>query len=242
MLNLERQEEILRYLEKHGSATIQKLSSLLYVSPPTVRRDIGILTDQGKVLRTHGGVVLRKTAESEIPLILREEQNNRSKQIIAEKAAAYIQNGDVIFLDASSTAAYLIPHLKKFRDIVVITNSPKNSLRLGSENIRNYCTGGLLLAHSVAYVGDEAMRFIRRINADLFFFSSRGYSEDGYITDSSVEESEIKRAMMEKAERSIYLCDSSKKSKKYMYNIGRTDEIYALLDETSDEKTLIGGR
>lgn len=232
MLNLERQEEILRFLESHGSATVHRLSGLLYVSPPTVRRDITALEKQGKVLRTHGGVVLRKTAESEIPLILREEQNNLSKKIIAEKAAAYIQNGDVLFLDASSTAAYLIPHLKKFRDIIVITNSPKSSLRLGGENIKNYCTGGLLLAHSVAYVGTETLNFVRRINADLFFFSTRGYSDDGYITDSSVEEAEVKRAMMQNAARSIYLCDSSKKSQKYMYNVCRTDEVFALLDET----------
>lgn len=102
----------------------------------TIRRDLSILESQGKVLRTHGGVILRKTAETEIPLILREEQNNKSKKIIAEKAASYIQNGDVIFMDASSTASYLIPYLKNFRDIIVITNSPKNSLRLGSENIK----------------------------------------------------------------------------------------------------------
>ncbi len=195
---------------------------------------MSILESQGKILRTHGGVILRKTAETEIPLILREEQNNKSKKIIAEKAASYIQNGDVIFMDASSTASYLIPYLKNFRDIIVITNSPKSSLRLGSENIKNYCTGGLLLAHSVAYVGNETLNFISHINADLFFFSSRGYSDDGYITDSSIEESEVKKAMMKNAAKSFYLCDSSKKQKKYMYNICRTKDIYMIIDENND--------
>ena len=59
-------------------------------------------------------------------------------------------------------------------NIIVVTNSPKTSMCLGEENIKNYCAGGLLLAHSIAYVGNETEKFISNINADIFFFSSRG--------------------------------------------------------------------
>lgn len=231
MFNLERQEEILKILNEKKSISVDKLSKLLYVSPPTVRRDLCALEQQGKVLRTHGGVVLRKTAGSEIPLMLREDQNNISKQIIAQKAAMHITDGDVIFLDASSTVAYLIPHLKKFKDIIAVTNSPKTSMKLGEEHIKNYCTGGLLLNHSVAYVGNEAEHFISNINADIFFFSSRGYTENGYITDSSMEEANVRKAMIKNAERAFYLCDSSKKNKKYTYNICSVSDVDRLIDE-----------
>lgn len=231
MFNIERQIEILSILEKEGSISVNALSERLYVSPPTVRRDLDELQKQGKVARTHGGVVLRKTAESEIPLMWREEQNNLSKRTIAEKAVSYIKNGMVIFLDASSTASYLIPRLKGFDDIIVVTNSPKSSMRLGEAHIKNYCTGGLLLNRSVAYVGNEAESFVSRINADIFFFSSRGYTEDGNITDSSIEEATVKKAMMKNADRSFYLCDSSKMGKKYMYNICKTDEVAGIITE-----------
>lgn len=234
MFNIERRDEILKILEKKQSISVEKLSSLLYVSPPTVRRDLSVLEDQGKVRRTHGGVVLCKSAGSEIPLMFREDQNNRSKQIIAAKAATHINDGDVIFLDASSTVAYLIPHLKKFKDIIVITNSPKTSMRLGEEHIKNYCTGGLLLNHSVAYVGNETERFIAKVNADLFFFSSRGYIVDGHITDSSIEEATVKMAMMKNADKSFYLCDSSKRGKKYMYNICSVNEVDGTIDELGE--------
>lgn len=231
MFNIERQIEILSILEKEGSISVNALSERLYVSPPTVRRDLDELQKQGKVARTHGGVVLRKTAESEIPLMWREEQNNLSKRTIAAKAVSYIKNGMVIFLDASSTASYLIPRLKGFDDIIVVTNSPKSSMRLGEAHIKNYCTGGLLLNRSVAYVGNEAESFVSRINADIFFFSSRGYTEDGNITDSSIEEATVKKAMMKNADRSFYLCDSSKMGKKYMYNICKTDEVAGIITE-----------
>ena len=232
MYNLERQEQILAILEDKKSISVTALAKLLYVSQPTVRRDLDNLCRQGKVQRTHGGVVLRKVSDTEIPLMYREDQNNDAKKTIAEKAVKHIRDGDVIFLDASSTVSYLIPHLKKFRDLLVVTNSPKTSIRLGECGIKNYCTGGQLLMHSIAYVGTEAEKFISGINADIFFFSSRGYTEDGRITDSSESEATVKKAMLQNAEKSYYLCDSSKRGKKYAFNVCTIKEIAGLLTET----------
>ena len=85
--------------------------------------------------------------------------------------------------------------------------------------------------HSVAYVGSEAEKFIQNINADLFFFSSRGYTENGMITDSSEQEAVIKKAMLKNAEKSYYLSDSSKKEKKYAFNICGTKDIADIITE-----------
>lgn len=232
MYHLERQAQILEILEQRKSISVTKLAELLYVSQPTVRRDLASLAQQGKVQRTHGGVVLRKASDAEIPLMFREDQNNAAKKAIAQKAEKLIRDGDVIFMDASSTVSYLIPHLKKFRDLIVITNSPKTSIRLGEQQIKNYCTGGQLLMHSIAYVGSEAEKFIAGINADVFFFSSRGYTEDGLITDSSEQEVAVKKAMLQNADRSYYLCDSSKRGQKYAFNICTMKDISAIIDET----------
>lgn len=231
MYNLERQEQIMNILEKSKSISVTKLARMLYVSQPTIRRDLCVLAEQGKVQRTHGGVVLRKVSDAEIPLMFREDQNNASKKLIAEKASKLISDGNVIFLDASSTVSYLIPYLEKFNDIIVITNSPKTSMKLGERNIKNYCTGGLLLMHSVAFVGSEAEKFISGINADVFFFSSRGYTENGMITDSSEREVALKKAMLKNASKVYYLCDSSKKNQKYAFNICDVKDIDGIIDE-----------
>ncbi len=232
MYNLERQEEIIKILEKSKSISVTKLAKLLYVSQPTIRRDLSVLVEQGKVQRTHGAVVLRKGSDAEIPLMFREDQNNASKKLIAEKASKLISDGNVIFLDASSTVSYLIPHLEKFNDIIVVTNSPKTSMKLGERKIKNYCTGGLLLMHSVAFVGSEAEKFIANINADIFFFSSRGYTENGMITDSSEREVTVKKAMLKNANKVYYLCDSSKKNQKYAFNICNVKDIDGIIDES----------
>ena len=88
-----------------------------------------------------------------------------------------------------------------------------------------------MLVHSVAYVGSDTERFVSNINADIFFFSSRGYEEDGMISDSSAEEACVRRAMLKNSAKSYYLCDSSKKNRKYMYNRCSVGEVDGIISE-----------
>lgn len=231
MFDLERQEKILEYLLRQGSVSVKKLSELLFVSEPTIRRDLTELEKQGRVLRTHGGAILRKISDGETSLRVRESQNTLAKRMIAEKAAPLIHNNDVIFLDASSTVSYLLPHLEKLKDILIITNSPKMSVQLGEKGIKNYCTGGLLLLQSVSYVGNDAIRFLSKLNADLAFFASDGITEEGLITNTAKEETEVTRAMIDHARRSYLLCDSSKVGKKFPYTLCNQEELAGVIFE-----------
>ena len=232
MLNLERQNEIMALLRERKSMTVRALAELLFTSESTVRRDLSELERAGKVRRTFGGVVLEETLTKEVPRLLRQTQNHEAKQKIAQKARAYLSNGKVIFLDASTTVAHLVPVLAEFSDLTVVTNSPSTSLELGNVGIRTFCTGGALLPSSQAFVGAPAEDFVRRFNADLMFFSSRGVTEDGRITDSSVEESRLRQVMMQHAKKKIYLYDTAKLGKEYMVNLCHIDEV----DEVVNEK------
>lgn len=215
----------MRLLEQRKSMTVHTLSQLLFTSESTVRRDLSELERAGRVRRTFGGVVLEETLTKEVPLLLRRSQNHRAKEIIAAKARPLLSNGKVIFLDASSTVAHLVPILGEFSDLTVMTNSPNTALELGALGIRTYCTGGLLLEASQAFVGAEAEDTVRRFNADLMFFSSRGVDRDGNITDSSVEESRLRLAMMQRARKKYFLFDTDKYEKKYIYNLCNVSEI-----------------
>ena len=118
-----------------------------------------------------------------------------------------------------------MPFLSKFSDLTIITNSPNTALELGNLGIRTYCTGGLLLDASQAFVGAEAEDFVRRFNADIMFFSSRGVDLEGNITDSSSEESHLRKIMLSNARKKYYLYDTSKLGKKYLYNLCTTKDI-----------------
>lgn len=231
MLHLERQTEMMELLRERKTMTVRALSELLFTSESTVRRDLSELERAGKVRRTFGGVVLEETLTKEVPRLLRKTQNHEAKKTIAQKARTYLSNGKVVFLDASTTVAHLVPVLAEYSELTVITNSPSTALELGEVGIRTFCTGGALLPSSQAFVGAQAEDFVRRFNADLMFFSSRGVTEDGRITDSSIEESRLRQVMMQRAKKKIYLYDTSKLGKDYMVNLCHIDEVDAVINE-----------
>ena len=92
----DRQEKILSALLEKETVSIQELSKKLYVSVPTLRRDLTKLEQQGKIIRTHGGAQLvRKSADEKIPFYLREQEQNGAKTVIAEKAVEFV-SGDFL--------------------------------------------------------------------------------------------------------------------------------------------------
>lgn len=237
MFYSKRQEDIMRILKERGSATVHYLSKSLFVSEPTIRRDLNILENEGKLRRTFGGAVPTELLNREVPLSLREREGREAKAVISEKASELLCDGQIIFLDASSTVSYLVEHIASHKDMTVITNSPKTSLSLAERRVRSYCTGGLMLENSIAYVGSLAEDFVKNFNADIFFFSCRGVSKEGQLTDSSVEESELRKVMMRRAKRKVFLCTSDKIGKKYMYNLCHVrdaDGIYCDDDEAAE--------
>ena len=59
MLKEERYDKILSILEKDGYASAAKLSQMLYVSLPTIRRDLAELSRKNQIIRSHGGAPVR---------------------------------------------------------------------------------------------------------------------------------------------------------------------------------------
>ena len=233
----ERQQKIMQILEKDKCVTVRKLSKLLYISESTIRRDLTQLEESGKLRRSFGGAVLAEDADHDVPLLYRQAQNRTAKLAIAKKSVKFIHNGDIIFMDASTTSMQLVPFLKDFSNLTVITNSPLASVALGENKIKNYCTGGQLLNNSVAFIGGMAADFVTRFYADLFFFSCRGVSKDNILTDSSGEELYIKRKMMENSDKKIFLCDSSKFGLTFMHKFCDIKDIDVVLTE-DDENIL----
>lgn len=229
MFEIERLDRILALLRDRQTAMVKDLANQLFTSEATIRRDLTELERRGLVKRVHGGVVLLDGANRELPLYVREQQNVEAKRIIAGKAVQYLKDGQVIFLDASSTVMFLIKYLESFQSLTIVTNGLKTAQELSTLNHKVYCTGGLMLHNSSAYVGDFAADFVRHFNADLFFFSSRGVTDDGRITDESAEETSIRQVMFAQSRKRIFMCDKSKLGKTYCYNLCHIDQTDAFL-------------
>jgi DeoR/GlpR family transcriptional regulator of sugar metabolism len=224
MLQLERQQDLMRLLQAKKSMTVKELCGALFASPATVRRDLAALEQAGLLTRSFGGAVLNETFPDQQPLAVRSGEHVAEKKRLAARAAALVRPGQTVFLDASSTTCYLVPHLQGIQDLTVITNNPRACLSLAELGVRCLCTGGEMLEGSMVLAGSSAERFVRGVRAHLFFFSARGVAE-GEITDSSKAERDLKIAMLEQAEQGILLYDASKEGKRYPYIITARDRV-----------------
>jgi len=222
----EREQQIINILLKRQSIGNNELAKELYISAPTLRRDLDKMERKGLVVRTHGACSLnKKLADEKIPLYFREQEHNSAKIKMAKMAVNHIKNGDIIMMDSSTSAYNIVPFLKAFSDVIVITNGAKTSHTLGTMSIKNISTGGQMITKSLSYVGPEALHTVQRYNADVFFFSCRGVSDDGWLTDTSVEENELRREMMKRAKKKVFLCDSSKFGQGCFNNLCHISEI-----------------
>ena len=229
----ERHRRILDELKEKPDISVKELASRLFVSEPTIRRDLNDLHDKGIITKMYGGAVLNTaTAYHEIPFFLRENEKSATKSEIGKRASAFAEDGMVIMLDGSTSAYHMVPYLARLKNITVITSGAKTALMLAEANIRTFCTGGKMIIHSYSYVGEQAETFIRNFIADILFFSCHGLDEYGRMTDNAIEEANLRKVMFEHSKRKILLCDSSKVGKTCFYNMGNICDIDGIISET----------
>ena len=230
-MNKDREKEILEILLKQKNVTVKQLADSLFISEPSIRRDLASLEKQHLIRRIHGGAVLEETmlSKNKIPFLIREYEQSSEKVLIAQKAIDLINDNDVIFMDASTSCYYLIPFLSSKRNITVVTNGVKALTKLAEYDINTISTGGTLINSCLALVGEEAYKTIETFNADIAFFSCRGISDDGYLTDIAPEENNIRKQMMKNSKKSYLLCASEKFGKKYFHNLCHKDELNGII-------------
>ena len=236
MLQIERQEQIMELLAKTPALRIGQIAAALYTSEATVRRDLAVMEQKGLVQRVYGGVTLKK---EDMPLDFRHRDHAAAKEEIAAKAALLLREGQTVFLDSSSTAQHLLPHLSRFHDLTVITNSHKAMQELATTKLRLICTGGDLVKRNMAYVGRTAEEALMRFCPEIAFLSSQGVGEDGEVTDASEGETSLRQVVLHRALHTVFLCDSSKVGKKYLYRLGRLSEMGEIITDEAFPKELL---
>lgn len=230
-MSKDREKQILEILLKQKKVSVKELADFLFISEPSVRRDLASLEKQNLIKRIHGGAMLEETmlSKNKIPFLIREYEQSSAKVLIAQKAIDLINDNDVIFMDASTSCYYLIPFLSSKRNITVVTNGVKALTKLAEYDINTISTGGTLVNSCLALVGEEAYKTIETFNADIAFFSCRGLSDDGYLTDIAPEENNIRKRMMKNSKKSYLLCASEKFGKKYFHNLCHKDELTGII-------------
>ena len=232
MMVSERHIRIVEELKRSPEISVKALSEKLFVSEPTVRRDLTELHNKGIITKVYGGAILNtEAAYREIPFFIRENEKSSTKVEIGRRAAELVEDGMVVMLDGSTSAYYMVPYLARRNNLTVITSGAKTAVALAEANIRTFCTGGQMIIHSFSYVGEQAEAFVRNINADILFFSCHGLDNRGRMTDNAIEEANLRKIMFDHSSKKILLCDSSKLGKTYFYNMGNVSDIDAVISD-----------
>ncbi len=220
-LEVDVKEQQILALLANSFMTVKEIAEKLFISEATTRRRLARLESKNLIIRTHGGAVLNQNQHiyKNIPIYLRTTRLNEEKGIIAKKAAKLISDGDTVFVDSSSTALYLASHLGTLKNITVCTNSLKAAILLSEMEIACTFFGGDVVAGEQACNSEETFEMIKRVNADLFFFSCDALSFDGVLTDNSKHSCYLRQQYMKNAKKSVLLIDNTKLGKKCSYTM-----------------------
>lgn len=211
MLTQQRHEEILRQLQERGSVSVTELTEQLNASESTIRRDLLALDRMGKLHRVHGGATQaeRQFLFNEDNIVEKSLKNMEEKRIIAEYAAAQIQPGDFVFLDAGTTTLLMIEYLKPI-DVTFVTNGIMHGRELVRRGFKTNILGGELKAATEAIVGLAAAQNLSNYNFSKAFIGTNGISSKyGYSTPDT-DEAFLKTAAIDRSFVSYVVADSSK--------------------------------
>jgi len=205
----ERQEQILADMRAGAFVRIGELAARFGTSTETIRRDLDQLSRNGLINRTYGGGAPCLALEPGMRERHRLMADERRR--MAEAAAAVVQTGDVVMIDAGSSTLHLANALARINPrIVAITNGLPIADALGkASQIRVVVCPGDLNAPQAATVGPETQRFLGRLNADHAFIGASGLTADG-PTEAESGMAWVKRAMIERATGAVLLADHGK--------------------------------
>lgn len=211
MLALERRNRILEKLQEEKRVVVSELSQLYEVSEETIRRDLEKLERDGLATKSYGGAVINENINIDMPFNVRKNRNVVGKQKIAELLASMIQDGEHIFLDASTTAVFAAKAIKNKERMTVITNSIEIIIELSDVSDWNIiATGGSLKEGYLALVGPKTEAAINSYYVDKAVISCKALDAEKGIMDSVELFSSAKRAMINSARQKILAVDSSK--------------------------------
>lgn len=206
----ERFQKILDILTKNDYASVESLSRELFVSMPTIRRDLNTMQDMGLVVRSHGGVIRRRSETEGGPAFFRMGINPGEKLRLDKAAAAFLHDGCMVFLDESTTTLHLIDQMARFKNITVVTNSLSVLQLAAKYRIPSICLGGDTSYETMSFYGSDAEEMVKRFGIDVMFFSSSALTAGGWIADYSARSTSLRRHVLTQADKKVFLCDKSK--------------------------------
>jgi len=209
--SLERQEQLLQFIQRWQRATVPEIAKHFNVSVATVRRDLERLEAQGAILRFHGGAKAIRQAPPELPVLQRATEQAGEKQRIGRAAAELVNDGDTVFLGSGTTVLEVAKHLHDKKDLTVITNSLLVVNELAQdEAISTVVIGGTLRHSELSMIGHISEQALREVRANKVIMGIRAIDVKQGLTNDYLPETLTDRAVIDIGAETIVLADHTK--------------------------------
>ncbi len=214
---------------------VDDLAAELQVSPLTIRRDLQYWEEQNAVERFYGGA---KLVHSVIPCDDPMMSNTLYKHAIAKYAAQYVEEGDTIFINTSSTALLMVRYIKNKR-CTVITNNGKAIFEEHDPLVSIVLTGGELRIPKESMVGEFALNNLNRVSSAKCFLGCSGIDVEGGITTAILQVVAINETMLNRCNGPCFvLADHTKVGNQHSFISGTIDKIAYLITDTEADSTV----
>ena len=230
-----RRESIESLVNLNGFADVADLVQRFQVSAVTIRRDLDELAEEGRILRTHGGA-------ERLPDSLSSAGSDPYEPIqrsIAKAAAALIDENDIVFINSSITASYVIEYMDAKR-VSVVSNNTLILTRRRSPDTTLILTGGQVTAERTSMTGLYANSVLSKTVASKCILGVRGISAAEGITSSVLEETYVNQTMVSQTRGPvIVVADHRKIGKLDSFLTCGIDRISTLItDRKADSREL----
>jgi len=234
----DRQAKLLALLRREGTVRIATLAKVFDVTTETARRDLDELARSGALKRTYGGGASRSLID-EPGIGIRSRAHAAERGLIGTAAAGMVEPGDALMIDCgSTTSAFANALAARNLHLTVVTNClPVAHALSTSSNCRVILCPGDYVAREAGTFGTATTEFVAKFNANKAFIGAGGLSQDG-VSDADTLSCSIKRAMIQRADRTILLLDSSKYETMHFERICALADIDTLVAEAAPPKKL----
>ncbi len=209
-----RREAILDAVQQ-GISDLTALCEKFGVSEATARRDLHVLQQEGRLLRTYGGAVAHPIQhEPEESLESRQSHRHAAKADIARQAARLVSGGETIFIDAGTTAQFLARELPAEAKASVFTNNLLAVQTFAARGMPVSLLGGDLRAGSMSVFGPLADLSLERLTFDKVFTSADGVDAELGLCEGSAEQAWFKEKVFRRAREVLVLATAEKLSRR----------------------------
>ncbi|WP_447921105.1 DeoR/GlpR family DNA-binding transcription regulator [Achromobacter aegrifaciens] len=229
MKPVNRREKIVDLVRDLTKVSVDDLADRLQTSKETIRRDLTILAEEGRIRKVHGSALLPEL-RGESAFHVRMNEAAPEKRGVGARAAELFGSGDALFVDTGTTTLFFLEALAAKSGLTIITNSilGAQAMARGKGQNKIFILGGEYYSDASENLGSLTIEQIGRFNAHHAVLTVGAITSEG-ILDFSLEEAEVARMMVQRAKSVTVVADGSKMDREALFKVCALEQISQLV-------------